>query len=87
VRAVDEHGGRDTDQLETAGRGHLCESVGDDIGRDRLSAGADERLDGGDGQGRVVPLVRAVQRQVEIVVCRREAPHAELLSADGERCS
>ena len=41
-----------------------------------LGAAAEERLDRGDRERRVLTLVGAVERQVQVVVRAREAPDA-----------
>ena len=47
-----------------------------------LLAAADEGLDRRQGDGRVVALVRAVQRQEQVVVVPAEPAHRQLLPAD-----
>ena len=84
VRGIHEHRRADADQLQAAGRGRLRESLGQDVAGDRLRAAADERLDRGDRERGVEALVRAVERQVLVVVDAGEAAHRDQLPADGE---
>ena len=49
-----------SDQLQPAGRSHLGEAVGDDVGRQRLLGSPDEGFDRGDRERRVVALVGGV---------------------------
>ena len=50
-----------------------------------VGAGAEERLDRGERHRRVLRLVRAVQRQEDLVVVAAQALQGQHLAADGER--
>ena len=68
VRRVEHDRRAAPDDLEAAGRGDLRERAVDDLRVERV--GAEEGLDGGQRDGRVLRLVGAVQRQEDLVVPR-----------------
>lgn len=85
VRGVDEHSGRAAHPLQPA--------RADDGGETRanrldveltLRAGAEEGLDGGQRQGRIVRLVFSVQRQVDVGIHPAQPLQLQHLPADGD---
>ena len=83
VRGIDEHRRRAADPFQPARTGHRRESGTYRVDIElTLRTGPEERLHRGDRERRVVALMRAVQRQVEIVVRAGEAAHRDEAAAD-----
>ena len=77
---------RRANRLEPSGRTHLGERRANhvDVQCAARASGAEERLDRGQRERCVLGLVRAVQRQEDLVVDAAQALQREQLAADGE---
>ena len=81
VRGVEHDGRAAPDDLEPARRGDLGERLPDHVVRQRVDA--EERLDRRQGDGGVLGLMGAVQRQEHLVVLLPEPAQRDHLAADG----
>ena len=79
--AVDDHQRLVLEHLETPVELHGGKALGDDVGGQR---GGEERLDGGEGDRRVVALVGAVQGHERLGVDRRRRAQVDEAAAKGE---
>src|SRR5664280_3015192 len=53
------------DHLEATGHPHPCQGLGDHV---LVHRGTEERLDGSQGAGRIVPLMGAMEREQQLAV-------------------
>jgi hypothetical protein len=81
VRCVHEHARFGPDELEPAGRGRGGEPLGEHIAHEGLRPLPEERFDGRDGERGIVALVRAVEREEDVVVLPRESADGDHLAA------